>query len=288
MSKKIFYVYRYQILPLSANFQFRLDSEFKSNEELIENKNKILNDIITNDKVNYRGKGYNVISKNESSKDALHFLRMGVEKTLNIHDKNFDSKTTYDYPNSLVFIDNNPDKQFILVERELDAFYKPKALMNIIEKSWDENLNTLGLTVYLNEITDPSDFWGTMMEYKGRIKALHFNFIRPNMANISGEAVKAIKVLKNKSNSHKTTLGLNAPKKGVLENLDPDNEEIAALVEYQAKGGGNATIRVKGSRKKIKTSKKQITFEIDEAVIENVPYDRVSDILKSYVDSIDE
>lgn len=287
MNKKVFFVYRYQILPVSNNFQTRLDFEYNSIEELIENKNKILGDIIHDEKVNYRGKGYSVISKHEASQGGIHFLRMGVEKILSIHDKEFKSKTTVDYPNSLVYINNDPEQQLLLVEHEFDAFYKPKALKNIIEKTWNTHLEKVGLTTYFSEITEAAEFWDTILFYKGRIKALNFNFIRPNMANISGEAVKAIKMLKNKSNSHKTTLGLNAPKNGILENITPDNEEISALVDYQARGGGNATIRIKGSKKKIKTSKKQITFEIDEATIENVPFDKVSQVLESFIDTID-
>jgi hypothetical protein len=108
------------------------------------------------------------------------------------------------------------------------------------------------------------------------------------MANISGEAVKAIKMLKNNSNSHKTTLALNAPKNGVLDNLTPDNQEIAALVDYQAEGGGKSTIRIKGHRKKIKTSKKQVTVEVDEITIENVPYEKVSDVLEAHLDNIND
>ncbi|MFS4491731.1 hypothetical protein [Maribacter sp. 2308TA10-17] len=287
MSKKVFFVYRYQILPISSNLQIRLDSNYNSIDELIENKNKILGKIIIDEKANYRGKGYNVISKHEASDGGIHFLRMGVEKMLSIHDKEFKSKTEFDYPNSLVYINNDPEQQLILIEHEFNAFYKPKALKNIIEKTWNLYLKEEGLTAYFSEITEASEFWDTILYYKGKIKALNFTFIRPNMANISGKAVNAIKILKNQSNSHKTTLGLNAPKKGVLENITPENEEISDLVDYQAKGGGNATIRIKGSRKKIKTSKKQVTFEVDEATIENVPFNKVSQVLESFINTMD-
>jgi hypothetical protein len=175
MSKKVFFVYRYQILPLSNNFQFKLDSEYRSNEDLIANKNKILGEIIKNDKVDYYGKGYSVISKYESnSLSGVHFLRMGVKKTLSLHDNEFKTKTINDYPNSLVYVNNDPDKQLLVIEHEFEAFYKPKALKNIIDKTWNRYLKNEGLVVYFSEITESSEFWETMLLYKGRIKNLLF------------------------------------------------------------------------------------------------------------------
>lgn len=289
MSKQVvFSVFRYQLLPISNNFQFRMDSEIQSIYELISNKNLIFHRVITDEKVRYFGKGYEVISKLESSNEDVYFFRMGVKKTVNIHDENFNEDTIFNYPNSLVYINNDPEEQFLLIEHEPEAFYEPKALKNIIDKSLNNYLNEYGLSVYIRRVTNITDFWETMLLYKGRIKSLRFNFVKPNMSNISSKAVQAIKLLKNQANSHNTKLELNAPKDGVLENLTPENKEIAGLAEYNANGGGTSTIKLKGIRKSIKTSKKEIEIKIDQAVIEGVPYNKVSDVIESNLKAINE
>ncbi|MEP3838890.1 MAG: hypothetical protein ABJM36_14655 [Algibacter sp.] len=289
MSKTIiFSVYRYQILPISNNLQTRIDFNFNSIDELISEKNNIFREVILNPKTKFRGKGYNVLSKFEESFDDTYFLRMGVEKKVNIRDKDFVSKTENDYPNSLVYIDNANDKQYLLIEHQSDAFYKTSVLKNIIEKSMQNYLYEYGLSVYISKVTSISDFWETIMEYKGRIKSLRFNFIRPNMSNISGKAVEAIKILKNESNSHKTLLELNAPKNGVLENLTPDNQDIEGLAEYCSDGGGTPSIKITGVRKRIKTNKKEITIELDEVNFNNQPLKKVHKFLDLFLNNLDD
>ena len=114
-------------------------------------------------------------------------------------------------------------------------------------------------------------------------------FIKPNMSNISGKAVQAIKMLRNKSNSHKTKLELNAPEKGVLENLNPDNEEISSLAEYSAKGGGVPMIKIKNYRKLIKTNKREETIEVDELNIIDQPFKKIQKILNTlFTNKIDD
>jgi hypothetical protein len=284
----VFSVYRYQLLPISNNFQLSLYSEYKSIDELIKNKNQVFHKVITDESVRYFGKGNEIISKLEAANEDVYFFRMGVKKTVNIHDENFKQGTVFNYPNSLVYINNDPEKQFLLIEHEPEAFYDPKALKNAIEKSLNKYLQGFGLSVYIRKVTNVTDFWETMLHYKGRIKSLRFNFVRPNMSNISSKAVQALKLLKNNSNSHKTNLELNAPENGVLENLTPENTEIAGLADYNAKGGGTSTIKIKGQRKRIKTSKKEVEVKIDEIIIEDVPYNKVSDVIESHLKALNE
>jgi hypothetical protein len=285
---KVFSVFRYQLLPTSSNLQKRLDTSYETIEDLIADKNNIFRDILLHPKTNFRGKGYSVLAKVLESFDEKYFIKMGVEKKINIRDKDFKTKTENDYPNSLVYINNDPLKQFLLIEHESEAFYEPLALKNIIEKSLQITLEKYGLSVYIEKVTSLSDFWSTIFEYKDKIKSLKFEFIRPNMANISGKAVQAIRILKNNSNSHKTTLELNAPQKGILENLDPENEEINGLAEYCSDGGGESSIRIKNYRKRIKTNKKELKIEVEEIEFINLPLDKISQLLEMHLGRIDE
>lgn len=289
MSKlKVFSVFRYQILPTTTNLQTRIDFNYSSIEDLIKDKNNVFRDVLLNPKTNYKGKGYNVLARHEGSFEEHHFLRMGVKKNLVIRNKNFETTKENDYPNALVYIDNNPLRQFLLIEHEPDAFTKPKTLRNIFEKTLNQYLYKYGLSIYISKVTSISDFWDTMLYYKDVIKTLRFDFIKPNMSNISAKAVEAIKILKNQSNSHKTILEMNAPKKGILENLTPENNEIKGLAEYCSDGGGIPTIIVKGSRKRIKTNKKEVTVEYDEIRFINQPLKKVAKFLENLLNDIDE
>jgi len=279
--RKIFSVFRYQLLPTTTKIQTRIDQLYTSYEDLIEKKNDIFADVVLSDKTKFKGKGYNVITKIDYVENEHIFLRMGVHKTINLHDENFIEQKAHNYPNSMVYINNKKDKQFILIEQEIEAFNKTSVLQNILMKSINNNLNKYQLSIYIEKITDISKFWDTIFEYEGRIKMLRFEFIKPNMSNISGKAVQAIKMLRNKSNSHKTKLELNAPEKGVLENLNPDNEEISSLAEYSAKGGGVPMIKIKNYRKLIKTNKREETIEVDELNIIDQPFKKIQKILNT-------
>lgn len=275
----IFSVFRYQLLPTTTEIQQRLDGRFSTYQELLDIKNELFKEIVSSESTTYRGKGYNVLSKVEHVQGNSIFLRMGVRKTLNIHDEEFRDKKVNNYPNSLVYINNHKDKQFILIEQDFESFSNTEALKNIIEKSIKKQLAQYNLTVYIEKITNPSGFWETVMEYQGMIKTLSFEFFKPNMSNISGKAVEAIKILRNDSNSHKTKLELNAPENGVLENINPDNEEIANLVDYKSQVGGNTKIKIKGYRRFIKTNDKEEEISIENIDIENKSFGKIKELL---------
>ncbi|WP_228235077.1 hypothetical protein [Allomuricauda sp. M10] len=283
--RKVFSVFRYQLLPTTTKIQTRIDEKYNTYEELVEKKNAFFKEVITNNKLKFRGKGYDVISRVENVIGEYIFLKMGVQKVVSLHDKDFKSKVEYNYPNSLVYINNLKDKQFMLIEHDTEAFSKTEALKNIIEKSVNNALKHFDLNVYIEKITDVSQFWDTIQEYEGRIKTLRFEFIKPNMSNISGKAVDAIRLLRNKANSHKTNLELNAPKNGVLENINPENKEISSLAQYSADGGGVPKIKVKKYRKLIKTSDREETIEVEEINIEGKPYEKIAELLNTLFDT---
>lgn len=277
-----FSLYTYQLVPSSVNIQQKIDGEYSTYDELVGMKNKLFEKAITNDNVRFQGKGYNPLVKLMHNDKDLILFRFGVQKNLVIADKEFNEHKTTNHPSVLVYIDNNPERQLIAIENNTDAFTETKTVANIIENTLAKHLANNQLSIYIEQRFHLSEFWETLADYQGRITSLKFNFIKPNMSNISKKAVETIKLIKSKNNSHKTILNLNAPKKGVLENLDPTDQDINSLAEYCALGGGSSSIKVKGLTKRVKTTKNEVTKKIDS--IEATDAKDIIKILKKFFD----
>ncbi len=262
--KILFSIYRYQLVPLSTVIQSELFQRYSSYEDLIAKKNTFFDEIIKNENTKYTGRGYPVITKIEAAKKNSILLRMGVEKSKEVDNSNFVKEKIKDYPNIYIYINNEPEKQYILIQSNSDAFTETKAVANILATTLKRKLSVDNLAIYIEKKFDSKEFWETIKTYEGSIRELKFEFIKPNMSNISQSAVSSIRILKDKLNSHKTDLLLKAPARGVLENLNEDDQEINNLVDYQKEGGGPPPeIKITGLRHYIKTSESEITFILD-------------------------
>ncbi len=263
----IFSIYRYQIVPISSVIQSELfdKEDIKSYQDLINKKNEIFSRIITNEKTKLRGHGYNVLSQLEYSESSDILIRMGVEKTKEVHKSDFKKEKIKDYPNIIVYFNNNPNKQLIYIQNNINAFSDSETVKNIIEKSISPKLSKYNLAIYIEQTFNENEFWDTIKKYEGKITFLKFDFVKENLASIAKTAVENLKYIQNNVNSHKTTIEFNAPKNGVLENIVPENEEIAGLLDYNKEGGASSPIiRVKKMKGNIKTTKSERTFEIEE------------------------
>jgi len=97
-------------------------------------------------------------------------------------------------------------------------------------------------------------FWSLVDQYKNRITWLEFEFITPNMANISGTLASTLKNLGKETNAVREELAFTADPASSLD-IAPSNEIIQGLVDYTSEGGGDITLKVKGIRKRFHTSK---------------------------------
>lgn len=257
-------IFRYQLLPNSAK-QFDLFDVFKSREELVKRKNEFFKTIVLDSRNKYRGKGSKVIGKVEFESNDDILMKIGVEKSKEIYRSDFNKETIKDYPNIDIYINNRKDKQYLVIQHNLDAFSDSNAVANMLKNSWQHLLDQYKLSLYIEQTFDENQFWDTVREYSGRITALKFEFIKPNISNISSEIKKVFNTLENELNSHTVSLDLVAPKSSVLENIEPGNETVEGLLGYNKDGGGKPPyIRAKGVRKNIKTVKTETTIEIDE------------------------
>jgi len=263
IKQETYFVFRYQLVPTSHYIQITTDHKISSMEDLLKLKNEIFKNVLTKAKIELKGKTeaiYRVIYAN----NGKFLLRVGSHKKLSKYDKEFREEQIENYPNILVYIDNTPDKQIIMIQKNIAAFSSPDVVASILEQSFKSILGKFQLALYIKPIFEEREFWNVVREYDQKIRQLTFELIKPNLSNISKSLTDEIKSLQETTNSHNTKLELNAPKNRILENINQDNSDITGLVKYSSDGGGDILIMVKGMRKKIQASKKvhkEITIE---------------------------
>lgn len=114
-------------------------------------------------------------------------------------------------------------------------------------------MEKLGLSLHIEPLFEKSHFWQLVQQYKNRITSIEFEFITPNMANISHTLDNALKTLGKEANAVKETLTLTSNPISSLD-VNPNNPTIQGLVEYTSEGGGDIAIKVRKIRSKIHTS----------------------------------
>jgi len=259
-------IFRYQLLPNESSYQTTLFQTPISKDELIEKKNDYFKTAITNEKNNYKGKGTRILAKVEYVNDQDILLKVGVEKSKEINKPDFKKETIKDYPNIDIYVDNRKNKQFLIIENNLDAFSDSITVMNMLKKAWGEKMSEYRLSLYIEQTFNENEFWDTIKFYEDRgITAIKFEFIKPNISDISGQIKKVLNVVGNDLNGHMINVDVTAPANGHLENIKEGNPIIESFLSYNKEGGGKPPlIKVKGIRSNIKTIKSEKTFEIDE------------------------
>ena len=113
-------------------------------------------------------------------------------------------------------------------------------------------------------------FWELVDEYSGKLLSIDFEFITPNMATISSALSGDLKKLAKSTNSIRNRLRLESGESASLAQ-DQSNQMINGLVDYSGQGGGDITLKIKGLKKKVKTSKTLKEVEFDEIDLEGDP-----------------
>jgi hypothetical protein len=152
-----------------------------------------------------------------------------------------------------------------------------------LAKIFSKYLLPHGLSIEFEQLFESNTFWSFAKKYEGRIKTVDFEIVKPNLAKISDSIKNTLKPLIEETNSHKTHLKLEAPREGVLENIDSDNEKINGLVEYSSEGGGNISMSIIGLKHKVKTKNMTKTKKIKEVQLKGSP-DQIIKVWKDIVD----
>jgi hypothetical protein len=281
-SKQIaFETFRFQILPLKQDsFQFELfDQNFNSVEKLVKNKNKILKQILSSKSISFEHSKSKISIRFEIESKNNFLFRINVRRIIRRNTEDFREERIEDYPYLYIAINNSSTKQIIAIQENVKAFAKTEIVSHLLEKNLNRYLKRYNLAIYIEPIYSKEEFWNIAKLYKHRVTNIRFELVRPNMSNISGKIDEQLKQLEKTTDAHRLNLELSSGSESNLK-LIRNNRQLAGLVEYAAQGGGNSSFKIKGLKKRIKTSRNPKEIYIDELEIKNLTSEALLDVFK--------
>lgn len=272
-----FDIFRFHLLPISTKQISIFDKEI-TYEELKEKKNTIFDEIVRD-----LQNRVNQFPLELYSTDETHYLfRLANPKKTIIY-KDFKEIIENTEPYIYIAINTDPTNQKIAISHNPEAFTATSVSKNNLHKIFSKYLSEDGLSIEFEQLFESNTFWNYARKYEGRIKTIDFEIIKPNLAKISEAIKNTLKPLIEETNSHKTHLRLEAPREGVLENIDRENKKINGLVEYSSEGGGNISMNIIGLKHKVKTKNMTKTKKIKEIQLKG-SQDQIIKIWKDLVD----
>jgi hypothetical protein len=283
MENKIinFHIYRYHLLPIDRNNK-QIDlfiNQTLTYNEIRERKNEFFS-IILNDLINSNSNHHPL--KLEHSEDGFYLFKLAQKKTTTIT-QNFENVIIDNEPYVYIIINNSPTVQKIAISDNFDAFSSPDVVRNILKKVFKTDLDPFGLNIELEQLFDKVEFWDYVGRHKGEITYINFEFIKPNLAEISKSLPEVFKNFADNTNSHESHIVIKAPEKGTLENIDRSNSNIEGLVDYTSNGAGSIKLKVKNIRKQLNTKENPVILQVRELDIEG-PAEQVIKLYKTIVE----
>lgn len=253
-SKSItFELFRYQILPIDRYLQGDLFSDVNSIEELIENKNKFFDEVLKSQS-DFSSKKHETIVKKVIENGSFYLYRIAHNRKIHRETKEFRGEVIDSWPSILVAVWNQPDKQYIAVQKRTTSFSKCETVVKLILNKLANQLNHFHLRAIHEPLFEKNKFWSILKQNRGKIKSVEFEIITPNMANISGTLPDDLKAFAKLTNSTRNTLKIESDPEAPLH-LEEDNRSLAGLVDYSSEGGGNISLKIDGIKKKYQTSR---------------------------------
>lgn len=255
MSKKstAFELFRYQLLPIDRFLQGNLLTGVGSIEELISRKNEFFSEAIKGTK-NFSDKRHETITKKLYEDEDFFLLRIAHNRSLHRETKDFRDEVIDSWPSLFVAIWNHPEKQLIAVQRRATAFSSSEVVVRMIINAISSSLAHHHLRAIHEPLFEKQQFWSLLHKYEGRVKAVEFEIITPNMANISGSLSDDLKNFAKATNSTRNKLKIESDPEAPLH-LEESNSTLQGLVNYSSEGGGNISLKIDGIKKKYHTSK---------------------------------
>lgn len=270
------HLYRYQLLPKDRYFQGDLYSE-KSISEVIARKNEIFAEALRSPS-SLRSKRYDITVKLLTESDGLFLFRMAANRSLHHETRDFKTEVIDNWPRIIVAVWNDPTKQLVAIQHRNLAFQSTQSVVKLLFDSLAPMLARRQLVVLWEPVVERQTFWDLVERHKGKITQVTFEFVTPNMANISGDLPEDLKEFAKRSNAIQTELSI-ASDPGSSLNIRHDDPVVTGLVSYTSAGGGDIAIRLAGVKRKIHTSRNVKELTIEEAVLDGPP-DAVSKLLK--------
>lgn len=266
MSVQIFKVYRYQILPIDRYTPDMFNG--LSIEELIKQKNDIFAQSVQFIKEYRHRNSYLSARVNEIQNGNAFILTLAPLRHIKRETPDFRTEQIDHWPHTTVVLLNHPNEQFILVQERSSAFANTDTVIKVLEKATRKALQNTGLRLHIENMFESSYFWDLIREHENRITRVEFEFVTPNMANISSSLEDTLKQLSKDTNAAISELELKSDPLSALK-ISNNNPTIRGLAEYISQGGGNISMKVRGIRKTIKTSNSSKEIQIDNIHLES-------------------
>lgn len=262
-----FDLYRYQLLPLSQQVQLDMLRHIDSLESLKRRKNEFFAEILTQLPTLHHRK-IEIIHKLDMHAGDWFVFHIAARKTLARFKPDFNVERLEDWPHVVVIISNAPDIQAIAISRNSKAFSSSSVVARMLLDNLQLLLRKYQLHLEIEALFEKRTFWFLVEQHQGQISSLTFELVSPNMANISKTLEIDLAQINRDTNSHRTDLTLNSGTGSVLE-VQRNNAILNSLVDYASAGGGDIVLRVRGLKKRIRTSRSVRDVSVDEIVLSN-------------------
>ncbi len=252
----------------------------KSREEAVSRKNEFLA-LSLSELPEMSHQGHTIAKRVIDSSNEFSVLLLGIQKDIERVTRELTPERLESYPTVILALNNQPDVQIIGISRNTKAFSSTAVVTRVLERALNKLLQNFALAVHFEALFDESEFWDLIQEHRTKVQSVRFELITPNMANISDTLEVDLVALNKASNSHQTDLELNSPPEGALE-IDRENSTIVSLVNYASKGGGDISLKIRGLKKRVRTSQSTKTTEVEELNLEGDP-NLIRDILRGAI-----
>jgi hypothetical protein len=183
------------------------------------------------------------------------------------------------YPHVYLFWDR--EEQVILIERDTSVFWNYETVLKSIEDYLNTLLAEYELRVFVEPLTEKTDFWKAIRTYK-YLYGVNFELHMPNFFGKTQQAIREIlEMHKDRYNATGVLTQISNPDGGL--EIPEDDPQINTNLEWITKGGGSWSIRGKKAegKKKVKiTSTRSQNIKVEETIeIENYTAEEVVSIL---------
>lgn len=238
-SKFVFEYYRYQLVPKKV-MQLTIDNVPYSVEQLKAKKNEFFSQILNALKLKNNDR---VLQIYRPYFDSDVYILLVVNNRKVGYIKDLESKQIESEPYSIVIVDNDPKEQIISIRNDRKAFSSAETLKNIILKAMNDALSYYNIEMHVEPISLEKDFWAAIHDSGKDVYKITYEIIKPNITNISGTLDEEVRKFIDKTNSHKTTISIEASTNGQLTNINSDDKELSGLTKYSTEGAGRAIVK---------------------------------------------
>ncbi len=280
-----FDVFRYNLVPhiqtpdkQEAIFDIKTIEELK--QKAIESKNKYFAELLLNVLPYINPQKSRLSFQLKANNNSVFLFRVGHRKDAILQDYKFNEKREENWEDIFIIFDNNPERQYIYVQKNTVAFRETTEAINKLRSLFNQVLKRVQLIVEINPVPKQRTFWEIVQRHPLAVKKVEFKLSAPNLPQLSQFLSEELKDLARTTTASNVKLSLESENAGVLS-LDQQRDlNLNGIVQCVEHGGGTASIFIKGYKKMNLTSEGQITtVSIDSLEIERATDQDVKDLI---------